>query len=321
MPAIKRLGRLSIVVPVYFNEANLPETIPALLRLQDSLPSTKLELVFVDDGSKDRSSSVLQEWQSRHPDKIAVVRLTRNFGSMAAIQAGLTAATGDCVGVISADLQDPPELFLTMIEHWRNGVKVALATRKTRDEGVFIKLFAALFYKLMNTLALSGYPRGGFDFCLIDRQVVGDLIRMEEKNTNIMALIFWLGYKPEIIPYSRKKREGGVSRWTFMKRVKLFIDSFVSFSYAPIRFITTAGILIAACSLLYTAFILYYKLRFDHPVQGYTTLAMMLAFSFGAQMMALGIIGEYLWRTLDGSRRRPQYVIDSISPASSREDS
>ncbi|MFH2203141.1 MAG: glycosyltransferase family 2 protein [Elusimicrobiota bacterium] len=311
MTATKKY-RFSIVVPVYHNELNLPETIPALLNLAKEAPGCELDLVLVDDGSGDRSVEVIREHQKKFPGAITLVRLTRNFGSMAAIQAGLTAAAGDCVGMISADLQDPPELFLKMLAQWRDGVKVILATRQTRDESFGKTIFADIYYFLMRRFALSRYPKGGFDFCLVDRQVVEDLKRIAEKNTNVMSLIFWLGYQPVIMPYSRKKRTHGKSRWTFMKRVKLFIDSFVSFSYAPIRLITTVGFITAAAAIVYSAFILYYRLIHAHPVQGFTTLAVLIALSFGMQMMVLGILGEYLWRALDETRKRPPYVIDEI---------
>ena len=166
----------SIVVPVYYNESNLPETIPQLLSLEGKMPGYCLELVFVDDGSGDNSLDVLLKYRAEHPEKIKVVKLTRNFGSMSAIQAGFTVATGDCVGMISADLQDPPELFLEMIEHWERGAsKAVFAIRQDRDEPPVQKLFSNSYYSLIRQFALAKYPNGGFDFFLIDRQVVSDL--------------------------------------------------------------------------------------------------------------------------------------------------
>ncbi len=315
----KKTTRFSIVVPVYYNEPNLPETIPTLLGLAEKLPGCSIELVLVDDGSKDRSVEVIRSHQKRFPGAITLVRLTRNFGSMAAIHAGLTVASGDCVGIISADLQDPPELFLKMFSHWQAGAKITLATRQSRDEWFGRRVFAGLYYSLMKTFALAGYPRGGFDFCLIDRQVVKDLIDISEKNTNIMSLIYWLGYSPVVLPYRRRTRAKGKSRWTLMKKVKLFIDSFVSFSYVPIRLITFSGFLIACLAAAYSAFVIYYRWQYAHPVQGFTTLAILIALSFGVQMMALGILGEYLWRTLDETRKRPHFVIDEVCPAAEEE--
>jgi dolichol-phosphate mannosyltransferase len=306
------MRRVSIVVPVYFNELNLPDTIPRLLAIGDSLADEELELVFVDDGSGDRSLDVLLEFQSAHPDSIKVVKLTRNFGSFSAIQAGLTAATGDCVGMIAADLQDPPELFLEMMAHWRQGTKVVLAVRQAREDPPISKMFAAAYYRLIRRYALSDYPRGGFDFFLVDRQVVDTVNTLNEKNTNIMSLIFWLGFRPVLIPYVRRKREKGRSRWTSAKKIKLFIDSFVGFSYAPIRGLSLLGLLIATSAFLYAGFVVYEWAVSGIPVKGYAPTVILIALTSGIQMTMLGVVGEYLWRTLDEVRNRPGYVIDEV---------
>jgi dolichol-phosphate mannosyltransferase len=303
----------SIVVPVYFNGSNLPETIPQLLALEERLDGYCLELIFVDDGSGDDSLAVLLEHQSKNPEKIKVVKLTRNFGSMSAIQAGFTVATGDCVGMISADLQDPPELFLEMIAHWENGASKAIfAIRQDREDAALQKLFSNSYYSFIRLLALPGYPNGGFDFFLVDRQVVTDLNHIHEKNTNLMTLIYWLGYKPVMIPYIRKKREVGKSRWTFAKKIKLFIDTFVAFSFFPIRVLSIIGLLVAVGSFLYGFFVLFYWLFFGAEVRGWVPTIVVLTFTSGIQMAMLGVLGEYLWRTLDEVRNRPPFVIDTI---------
>jgi dolichol-phosphate mannosyltransferase len=303
---------LSIVVPVYENALNLPDTIPRLLDLPTSDDGVATELVFVDDGSSDDSLAVLRQFQRAHPGRIRVVKLTRNFGSMAAIQAGLTVARGDCVGMIAADLQDPPELFLEMLAHWRAGAKAVFAVRADREDSASQRLFANAYYALIRRFALSGYPPGGFDFFLIDRQVVGDIVRIREKNTNLMSLIFWLGYRPVMLPYVRRAREKGVSRWTLSKKVKLFIDSFVAFSYVPIRFLSATGLLVATTAFAYGAYVFLAWLLQDIPVRGFAPVVIVLAFTSGIQMTMLGVLGEYLWRTLDETRRRPAFVIDDV---------
>lgn len=304
---------LSIVVPVYFNEANLPDTVPELLSLAPRLPAgMRLELVFVDDGSQDRSLELLLEFQRQHPETITVVQLTRNFGSMAAVQAGLTAATGDCVGIIAADLQDPPELFLEMVKHWEQGTKTVLAVRSDREESLGQKAFSNLYYALLRRFAIPNYPPGGFDFMLVDRQVVDELNAIHEKNTNLMSLVFWLGHRPVLIPYVRRKRTKGRSRWTLSKKIKLFIDSFVAFSYLPIRAVSLLGLLFALGAFVYGLVVLYARLSQDIEVRGWTALMVVLTFTSGVQMMLLGLLGEYLWRTLDESRRRPLYVVDRV---------
>ena len=303
---------ISIVIPVYFNEPNLPDTIPQLVALEKKLIGYKLELIFVDDGSKDQSLSILLDYQKRFPRQIKVVKLTRNFGAMVALQAGLTVATGDCVGVIAADLQDPPELFLEMANHWEKGVKAIFAVRADREESLLQKTFSNLYYALIRRFAVPGYPAGGFDFFLVDRQVVDEVNKIKEKNTNLMTLVFWLGYQAVFIPYVRRKRAKGKSRWTFGKKIKLFVDTFVSFSYFPIRLFSFLGIIYAVLSFSYGIFVFYFWLTFGIEVQGWVPMMLVLTFTAGLQMTLLGILGEYLWRSLDEARGRPLFVIDTV---------
>lgn len=302
----------SIIVPVYFNELNLPDTIPQLLALEEKLPGFRLELVFVDDGSGDKSLEILQEYRQQFPDRIKVVKLTRNFGAVAAVQAGFTVASGDCVGVTAADLQDPPELFIDMISHWEKGIKAVLAVRSDREEPFLQKLFSNTYYACMRRFAIPNYPAGGFDFILVDRQIVQEVNRIQEKNTNIMSLIFWLGHKHVLIPYVRRSRAKGKSRWTFSKKMKLFIDSFVAFSYIPIRALSVLGLVIAAGAFTYGMVVFYGWFVYNNEVKGWASLMVLLTFTAGIQMTMLGVLGEYLWRTLDETRKRPSFVIDQI---------
>lgn len=305
--------KFSIVVPIYFNESNIPHTVPRLQSVADSLNSYDVEFVFVDDGSLDHSLKLLLEFRSRDP-RIKVIRLSRNFGSMNAIQAGLAAATGDCIGIIAADLQDPPELFREMLFRWEYGCKkVVLAVRTDRDESFGQRMFSNAYYYLMSRFALSQYPKGGFDFVLIDRQVANELVQIKEKNTNIMSLIYWLGHDRDTIGYVRQRRTHGKSKWTLSKKIKLFVDSFVSFSYVPIRVMSLVGLITAMVSMGYGLWAVVSKLFFHTiGIQGWTTLVVVITFLLGLIMLMLGIIGEYLWRILDESRNRPAYVVDEL---------
>lgn len=303
--------RFSIVVPIYYNELNLPYTIPRLQKLQEVLSEFELEFVFVDDGSQDNSLEFLLRAQQQDK-RIKIVKLSRNFGSMAAVQAGLKQASGDCIGIISADLQDPPELFVTMIEKWGDGNKVVMATRADRDESFSQKIFSNFYYYLMDRFALKGYPKGGFDFVLIDRQILEEINKINEKNTNIMSLIFWLGHSQATIAYVRQKRLQGKSKWTLSKKVKLFVDSFVSFSYSPIRFMSIIGMVTAFLSFIYGLLVITNAIFGYIPLQGWTTIIALITFLLGLIMVMLGIIGEYLWRILDESRKRPAFVVDEI---------
>lgn len=303
---------ISIVVPVYYNEDNLHHTITELMNLSTYFQGYKLELVFIDDGSGDDSLRILLEYQSKFSEFIKVVKLTRNFGSMSAVQAGFSVSDGDCVGVIAADLQDPPFLFTEMVKHWEMGNKAIFAVRQDREESIVQKIISNGYYALIRRFAIRDYPSGGFDFFLIDRQVLDAVNHIHEKNTNLMTLIFWLGYKPVIIPYVRSKRLKGRSRWTMQKKIKLFIDTFVAFTFIPIRALTVAGLLVALGSFLYGAILLIYWFFLGVDVKGYVPTILLLTLTSGIQMTMLGVLGEYLWRTLDEVRGRPSYVIDQI---------
>jgi glycosyltransferase involved in cell wall biosynthesis len=304
--------RLSVVVPVYFNESNLRSSIPALAQVLREIAGDAFEIVCVDDGSRDRSFPLLLELQRDPALRLRIVKLTRNFGSMSALQAGLEHARGAAVGMISADEQDPPELFREMHARWRDGARCVYAVRSDREEGFLGKLWAALFYRLLRRYALPDYPPGGFDFCLLDRQVVDDLVRIREKNTHLMNLIFWLGYPAVCLPYVRKARRAGRSRWTLGKKLKLFVDSFVAFSFAPIRAVSVAGLFLFVAAMAYGGFQVYLRLAHGTPVPGFTTTVTLIALTSGIQMMMLGVLGEYLWRTLDAARLRPNYVVERI---------
>ena len=310
--------KLSVIVPVYFNEENLNPTYNALKENVFDKLDCKYELILVDDGSGDKSYEVMLELQSKDPN-IRLVKLSRNFGSHAAILAGLGHSTGDCVTCISADLQDPPEVILEMLEHWRQGSKVVLGVRKDREESFFQKLFSNTYYALMRKFALPNMPKGGFDFFLIDRQVADILNAMEEKNTTVMGQILWCGFKPQLIYYVRRKREIGKSRWTFAKKIKLSVDSLLGFSYMPIRMIFSVGTIFLFIAVIWSVFIIVMKLLGKISITGWPTLIILNLFSFGVIMLTLGILGEYIWRVFDSVRNRPPFIVDETKERKSEE--
>jgi len=305
------MKKISIVVPI-FNEPNLPDLIPRLLALKEKVPDNEFEFIFVDDGSKDKSLEILLKFREKFPKEIKVVELTRNFGSMAARQAGLKVSKGDCVGIISSDLQDPPELFVDMIKYWQKGNKAVLAVRKERHDTLLSKISSKIYYHFIRKYAIPDFPKGGFDFFLIDRQVVDDLNKIDEKNSNLMNLLFWLGYDYVSIPYVRQKRKKGKSGWTLSKKFKHVIDSFIGFSYVPIKLLPSFGIIFAIGSFVYGGIVFYDWLVGDIEVEGWTTTIILVTFIGGIQMIMLGILGEYLWRTLDETRKRPTFIIKKI---------
>ncbi|WML54783.1 glycosyltransferase family 2 protein [Neobacillus sp. PS3-12] len=303
------MSKLSIIIPVYYNEQNIPFLFDKLNEEIFSNPAYEHELIFVDDGSGDNSYGELLKLQSQD-SSVKVIKLSRNFGSHTAILAGLTYATGDCATVISADLQDPPEIINRMFEKWKSGNKVVLAVREDREESFTQKLFSNTYYKMMKRYALPNMPEGGFDCFLIDRKVITILTSIEEKNTTLMGQILWCGFKTEKIYYIRKEREIGKSRWTLAKKIKLFIDSFLAFSYVPIRFMSLLGVIISLLSFLTGIVLIINKLIIGVNVQGWTSLMVLFLFIAGIQMIMMGIIGEYLWRNMDEARKRPVFIID-----------
>lgn len=307
------MKKLSIIIPCYYNQDNVKPTFEVLYKVLSSISDNlKFDVVFVDDGSKDLTYSRLLELKQDYPDKVKVVKLVKNVGSYTAIVAGLKYAdSADCYTVISADLQDPPELIKLMHQEWIKGTKLVLGQRVKKNDGFITDLLSDTFNLLLRKCAKDYIPKGGFDFVLFDRALRDQLVQINERNTNSLYLLTWMGYQYTCIPYERRERQIGKSRWTISKKIKLLIDSFVSFTYAPIRIISFTGIVLGLISLLYMLYILYAKFSGLIEVEGWTTTMIILLLVSSFQMMALGIIGEYVWRCLDAVRGRPQYIIET----------
>jgi polyisoprenyl-phosphate glycosyltransferase len=304
---------LSIIIPCYYNEENIPVTTQRLLENESSFPGdVAFEYIFIDDGSKDKTYLKLQEFYEAYSYKVKVVKLVANVGSYNAILAGMTYATGDCCVVLAADLQDPPELIVKMYSYWEKGNKLVIANRQKREDPFFQSLFSNLTHFLTRKFALKNFPAGGFDLVLFDKKLCKEIVAIDERNTNTLSLLLWLGYDYITIPYTRKKRDIGKSRWTLSKKVKLFIDSFVAFSFFPIRLITSIGLLLGFLSFLYGLFLIIARITGIINVQGWTSIMVVVLFISSFQMIALGIIGEYVWRSLDASRKRPNFIVDRV---------
>ncbi|MDO5122249.1 MAG: glycosyltransferase family 2 protein, partial [Erysipelotrichaceae bacterium] len=305
------MTKISIVTPCYYNGMNLPETYEAVKRdVFDVRKDIDFEWVLVDDGSGDDTLFQAVKIQKQDP-RVKVVKLSRNFGEFRAIVAGMSQAEGEAVAVISADLQDPPDLIPEMLASWEKGNLVNLAVRKDREESALKNWFADTYYKLVRKWVEPNYPKRGFDFFLIDKKVAEELVEMQEKNSSIYLQLIWLGYEPTTIEYTRRDREKGQSMWTYAKRINLFIDTFIVFSNKPIRFITCSGVIISFIGLLSAIYFIIDKLK-NNVVSGWTSLMVVILMLSGFQMVMLGIIGEYMWRNLDESRNRPLYVIEKV---------
>ncbi|MCC3158804.1 glycosyltransferase family 2 protein [Hymenobacter sp. 15J16-1T3B] len=307
------MPKLSIVIPCYYNEDNIPVTVRELVANEVNFPpEVSFEYVFVNDGSGDDTLGALLRAQAAYPDRVRVVDLAANVGSYNAIVAGMAHATGECLSIITADMQDPPELMVKMYEYWKQGFKLVIGNRQDREEKGLSQVFAKTFHWLMKHLALKNIPDGGFDFVFFDRQVSEQVVSMEERNSNVFYLMVWLGFPYVNIPYVRRKREIGTSRWTLSKKIKLLIDSLLSFSYFPVRAISAVGLGLGMIALLYGLYIIALRLVSPDEPQGWTTLMVVLLFVSAFQMVALGVIGEYVWRGLDAARQRPLYVVRQV---------
>lgn len=301
--------KLSIVVPIYFNQDNLNPLYDDIKKKIIDVIDHEYELVMVNDGSKDESYAVMKELAEKDPN-IKIVSLSRNFGSHAAILCGLAKCTGDCAVVKAADLQEPTELILEMAERWRKGFNVVLAVRAGREEGKGQKLFANAYYWLVQKTSLPTMPKNGFDVYLLDRKVINVLMSLDEKNSALTGQLLWSGFKTDTVYYTRVAREIGTSRWTLRKKIKLVTDTLFSFSTLPITVVSTIGTISFIGSIIWAVLVIIFKLMNLIVVSGWTTLFIFNLFSFGVIMLTLGILGAYLWRTFDASRNRPPYIIE-----------
>jgi dolichol-phosphate mannosyltransferase len=306
----------SIIIPVYCNEGSLKRTYQILREnvVNDENNKTRLyEIVFIDDGSYDGSFNELMELKKEDPQHVKVIKFTRNFGQVSAIRAGMQYARGQCIINISADLQDPPELINQMIEHYFNdGYHVVTGSRQSRDESFFRRKTANLFYRIIKRISFPEMPPGGFDFFLVSSTVRDLIIKFNEKNPFLQGQILWPGFKIKCIPYQRKNREIGKSKWTFSKKIKYLIDGMMAYSYLPLRMMTVLGIVISSLGFLYAAFIFFAKIFGSIPIEGWAPIMIVVLVLSGFQMLMLGIIGEYLWRTLDQVRNRDHFIIEEI---------
>lgn len=302
--------KVSIVIPVYYNEDNLLPLYDDIKKKFIDVIDYDYEIVMVNDGSKDKSYEVMEQLSEKDKN-IKIVSLSRNFGSHAAILCGLEKCTGDCAVVKAADLQEPTELILEMVESWRRGNNVVLAVRKDREENWTTKLFANTYYWMVRKAALSNMPHGGFDVYLLDRKVIQVLLTLDERNSALTGQILWSGFKTEEIPYVRLEREIGTSKWTLKKKIRLVADTLFSFSTLPITIVSIVGTLSFIGALIWAIVVLICKIAGLIQVNGWTTLFIFNLFSFGIIMVTLGILGGYLWRTFDASRNRPTYIVEN----------
>jgi glycosyltransferase involved in cell wall biosynthesis len=310
------LPRITLIVPVFNEEASIAIFLDRVDSVAADLRDiARLDILFVNDGSRDATERVIRDQAARRPN-ISLVNLSRNFGKEAALVAGLNLATGDAVIPLDVDLQDPPELIVQMIGKWQAGARVVNARRARRDADTWLKAASAnAFYRLFNALADQPMPRDVGDFRLMDREVVAVINQMDERSRCNKALFSWVGFETAEVTYERPPRAAGESQWNYWKLTKLALDAIFSSSTVPLRVWTYIGMGMAAVSLLYSVFVLLRTIIFGIDVPGYASTVILILIFGGLNMFALGIIGEYVGRIYTEVRQRPLYIVRSHYPA------
>lgn len=302
--------RLTIVVPCFNEQEVIAETIQQLQNLTTKVSPLELELLFVDDGSSDNTRTIIAGL-ARQDSRIKLLSFSRNFGHQIAVTAGVDHATGDAIVIIDADLQDPPEVIIEMVAKWREGYDVVYGQRIERQgESLFKRKTAELYYSILQKLTYIKIPLNTGDFRLISRRVADDLKQMPERDRYIRGMVSWIGYRQTALPYRRKKRFAGVSKYPLRKMVYFATDGLLSFSIKPLQISTMFGLISAFVAFLGIAYALTVKLLTDSWVEGWTTIFIAVLFLGGVQLVSIGILGEYLGRVYNESKRRPLYMVD-----------
>ena len=300
---------LSVVVPCFNEEAVIPETHRRLVAVIEKAPGIDFEIVYVDDGSRDATLDLLRGFQRTDP-RVRVLALSRNFGHQIALTAGLAEAVGDVVAVIDADLQDPPETILEMLDHWRRGADVAYGVRAEREgETAFKRWTAMAFYRLLARVANVSIPLNAGDFRLMDRKVVNAFLDMPERDRFVRGMVAWTGFRQEPVSYRRNARVAGATKYPLKKMLRLAVDSILSFSLAPLRMATWCGFLAAWLALSGIVYAAVLRVFTNVWVTGWTLLFIAILFLGGVQLVLIGVLGEYLGRIYAEVKQRPLYLV------------
>ncbi|HXI87059.1 MAG TPA: glycosyltransferase family 2 protein [Parvularculaceae bacterium] len=313
---------LSIVCPAFNEETALPAFHRAVRKAMNDLDQP-YEVVFVNDGSRDETLFVMRQLRLRHPNT-AIVDLSRNFGKEIALAAGLDAAKGDAVVVIDADLQDPPELIGAMIEGWREGYDVVYAQRRARHGESWLKrATAAAFYRVMRRAGPVALPENVGDFRLMSRKAVDAVCALRERHRLMKAVFAWVGFPSKVVSYDRAPRAAGETKWNYWRLWNLSLEGITSSTLLPLKLSTYLGFIVAAIAFLMGVFFIVKKLVFGDPVQGFSSMIVVMLFLGGVQLLVLGVIGEYLGRIFNETKNRPLYFTNEMlasdtAPAAAR---
>ena len=301
---------ISIIFPVFNEQENLEELYQRVSDAVLRVDGHDFEFVFVDDCSADQTPEILRKLHSRDK-RVKVIRFARNCGGHAALTAGLYHCKGDCAIALAGDLQDPPELIVDLVANWKDGAKIVWAARSKREgESFSVRFFSRFYYAFINLLTDVRLPDLGADVFLVDRVVIESFKEMPEKHSSIYMTLAWLGFPQTTIEYVKEARARGVSKWSLGKKIKLMLDSVLSFSHVLIRYMSVLGLATAFVGFVYAAWVVGKAMFFGLAVEGWSSLMVAILVIGGVQMMMLGVLGEYLWRTFDESRRRPRFVVE-----------
>ena len=301
---------VTILIPAYNEEEALPILYERLVKLMNSLPQYNFELLFVNDGSHDKTLDILKEMR-KSDSRICYVNLSRNYGKEVAMIAGFDYINGDCMINIDADLQDPPELIPEMLKYWEEGYDDVYAKRKSRKgESIFKKLTSWGYYRVLQSMTNIQIQTDTGDFRLLDRRCVEAIRQMRESQRYTKGLYSWIGYKKKEILYDRDARVAGKTKWNYRQLANLSIDGITSFTTSPLRWAAIIGMLVSLCGFIYMIIIIAKTLIYGIDVPGYASMMVVILFLGGLQLIFLGIIGEYLGRAFYESKGRPLYFID-----------
>ncbi len=305
------MKKISVVVPMYYEEEVAKECYTRLKNVLEKIENYNYEIIFINDGSKDKTLEILKEIAKENKN-VKIISFSRNFGHQCAVTAGLRYVTGDAIVIIDADLQDPPELIPEMIKLWEEGNEVIYGKRKSREgESRFKLLTASMFYKTLNALSDVEIPKDTGDFRLVDRKVVEVINSLPEHNKFLRGLFSWVGFKQKAYEYERKERYAGKTKYPLKKMLKLAQDGIFSFSIKPLKIVGAMGILSVIISILLLVYaVLSYAFDWNNLVPGWTSLMVTMTFIGGMILISLWMIGEYIGRIYDETKRRPEYIID-----------
>jgi polyisoprenyl-phosphate glycosyltransferase len=304
---------LSVITPAHREQDNLPALYARLVPVLEAL-GVNWEWIIIDDHSPDKTFDVVKSLSSKD-DRVRGVRFSRNFGSHIAIACGLDMARGQSAVVMASDLQDPPETIPELLQHWRDGSQIVWAVRASRPgERKSTVTFSLLYYWMMRrVVGLSAMPATGADFFLMDRVVIDAACQIKERNASLFALLTWMGFRTSIMEYDKQARLHGATSWTLRKKLQLLVDSFTSFSHRPLHWMAGFGFATSMAGFVYAGFIIVNAVTRAMPVEGWSSLMVVVLVLGGGQMLMLGVMGEYLWRALDEARQRPKYLIESAT--------